>query len=98
MNKQDYRDVAVLILVSVGWLAATLFLFLYPSPINFATWAGFGATVGGVYHFLCVSDDKRIDAGNVVAVLPTMIDGAATDGRDWLHHTSYSGDKDAGAA
>lgn len=97
-NPQDYRDFAVLVLVTMGWVAATLFLFIHPSATNFATWAGFGATVGGVYHFLCVNDDKRVDAGNVAAVLPNMVEGAAAETRDWLNHTTYPGDKDAGAA
>ena len=81
MNKQDYRDYFVLAVVTAGWLAATVFLFHYPSSVNFATWAGLVATVGGIYHYLCVSDDKRMDAGNVTAVLPT--EGLASELRDW---------------
>jgi hypothetical protein len=81
MAEQDYRDYFVLGVVSVGWLAATVFLFLYPSSVNFATWAGLVATIGGIYHYLCVSDDKRVDAGNVAAVLPT--EGLASEFRDW---------------
>jgi hypothetical protein len=54
---------------------------MYPSSVNFATWAGFEATLYGAYHWLCVSDDKRVDAGNVVAVLPT--EGLASEFRDW---------------
>jgi hypothetical protein len=81
MAEQDYRDYFVLGVVSVGWLAATVFLFLYPSSVNFATWAGLVATIGGIYHYLCVSDDKRVDAGNVAAVLPT--EGLSAEFRDW---------------
>ncbi len=81
MNKQDYRDYFVLAVVTAGWLAATVFLFRYPSSVNFATWAGLVATVGGIYHYLCVSDDKRMDAGNMTAVLPT--EGLASELRDW---------------
>lgn len=81
MADQDYRDYFVLGVVTAGWLAATVFLFRYPSTVNFATWAGLVATVGGIYHYLCVNDDKRTDAGNVAAVLPT--EGLASEMRDW---------------
>jgi hypothetical protein len=81
MNKQDYRDYFVLGIVTAGWLAATVFLFLYHSSVNFATWAGLVATIGGVFHWLCVSDDKRVDCGNVKAELPT--EGLASEMRDW---------------
>ena len=81
MNKQDYRDFFILGVVCVIMLEATVFLFLYPSSVNFATWSGLVATVGGVFHWLCVSDDKRVDAGNVVAVLPA--EGLASELRNW---------------
>ena len=81
MNKQDYRDFFVLGIVAAGWAASTVFLFLYPSSVNFATWAGLVATIGGVFHWLCVSDDKRVDAGNVIAMLPT--EGLASELRSW---------------
>lgn len=81
MANQDYRDYFVLGAVSFSGLAACAFLFLYPSSVNFATWAGFEATLYGAYHWLCVSDDKRMDAGNVAAVLPT--EGLSTEFRDW---------------
>ena len=81
MNKQDYRDYFVLGIVTAGWAAATVFLFRHPSSVNFATWAGLVATLGGMYHWLCVSDDKRVDAGNVTAVLPT--EGLSAEFRDW---------------
>jgi hypothetical protein len=85
MNKQDYRDYFVLGIVTAGWVAATVFLFWYPSSVNFATWAGLVATIGGVYHWLCVNDDKRVDAGNVAAVLPSegLTDVAGNLQREW---------------
>ena len=90
MNKQDYRDTFVLMMVSGGWVAATVFLFLYPTQMNFATWAALVATVGGIYHYLCVSDDKREDAGNVVGVVPCAGDivtevpeGLSAELRSW---------------
>ena len=85
MNKQDYRDYFVLGAVSVSGVAATVFLFMYPSSVNFATWAGFEATLYGAYHWLCVSDDKRMDAGNVGAKLPEsgLTDVIANETREW---------------
>lgn len=81
MNKQDYRDYFVLAAVTGSGVLACLFLFMYPSSVNFATWAGFEATLYGAFHWICVSDDKRVDAGNVTAVLPT--EGLASEFRDW---------------
>ena len=85
MVKQDYRDYFVLAAVTLGWTVATLFLFLHASSVNFATWAGLVATIVGAYHWLCVSDDKRVDAGNVAAVLPTegLTDVVGNLQRDW---------------
>ena len=80
-NQRDARDWVVMGLVTGGWVAGTVFLYLFPSSVNFATWSGLTATICGVYHFLSVSDDKRVDAGNVTAVLPT--EGLAAEFRDW---------------
>jgi hypothetical protein len=90
VNKQDYRDYFVLGAVTVSGLLACAFLFMYPSSVNFATWSGFEATLFGTYHWLTVSDDKRVDAGNVAAVLPT--EGLASEFRDW------TGGHDAGTS
>ena len=90
MNEQDYRDYFVLGAVSVSGVAATVFLFMYPSSVNFATWAGFEATLYGAYHWLCIKDDKRVDAGNVAAVLPT--EGLTSEiSRDWSTREEYAG-------
>jgi hypothetical protein len=89
VNKQDCRDWVILGLVTGGWAAATLFLFTHPAPMNFATWSGVVATICGVYHFLTVSDDKRADAGNVLAVIPAMVAGAAD--RNWQTEERYAG-------
>jgi hypothetical protein len=83
-NRPDKRDTVVMVMVCCGWVAATVFLFMYPQSINFATWAGLVATIGGVFHWLCISDDKRVDAGNVSAVLPNFPEeGTASENRDW---------------
>lgn len=88
-NKQDIRDWVVMALVTLICLAATIFLFAYPAPMNFATWSGVVATICGVYHFLTVSDDKRSDAGNVAAVIPSMVEGAATADRNWTQEEHF---------
>lgn len=84
-NKQDFRDYFVLGAVTVSGVIACVFLFMNPSSVNFATWSGFESVLYGAYHWLCVSDDKRVDAGNVTAVLPTegLTDVIANASRDW---------------
>lgn len=57
----DLRDWLVMGLVTIAWVAATVFLFKYHTEMDFATWATFSATITGVYHFLCVHDDKVPD-------------------------------------
>jgi hypothetical protein len=81
MNKQDYRDWAVLVLVSLGWLVGTAVLVTHYSTVAFGIWGSFSAVIVGAYHFLCVDDDKRVDAGNVQMVLPT--EGLSAEFRDW---------------
>lgn len=49
-------------LVTVMWCAGTVFLFKHPEIMNFATWAGLGATMTGVFHWLTVRDAKQPDA------------------------------------
>jgi hypothetical protein len=80
-NQKDARDWVIMALVTLGWIAATVFLFTHPATVNFATWSGLTATICGVYHYLCVDDDKRVDAGNVTAALPT--EGLEGEIRDW---------------
>lgn len=63
-NLRDYRDHVVMTLVSCAWVAATVYLFMFHSDVNFATWCGFSATICGVYHWLTIRDDKQPDACN----------------------------------
>ena len=60
--KYDCRDIVVMGIVTLAWGAATVFLFKHPDVANFATWAGFAATITGVYHWTCYLDSKRPDA------------------------------------
>ena len=58
----DARDWFVMGLVAVAWTAATVFLFLHHSDMNFVTWAGVCTTMTGVYHWITVRDQKVSDA------------------------------------
>lgn len=84
-NPRDFRDRVVLVMTCSGWVAATVFLFQNPASVNFATWSGLVATIGGIFHWICVYDDKRVDAGNVAAVLPAegLTDVIANEQREW---------------
>jgi hypothetical protein len=44
------------------FVASTVFLFKYPTGMNFATWATVATASGSIYHTLCIRDDKRPDA------------------------------------
>lgn len=57
-----FVDKFIIAKVSLMWTVATVYLFMHPSEASFATWATFGATVAGVYHFLTIKDDKTADA------------------------------------
>lgn len=61
-NLRDIRDHIVMVIVTVVLVFATVFLVRHPTDANFMTWAGLVATIVGVYHFLCIFDDKRPDA------------------------------------
>lgn len=61
----DARDWFVMILVAAIWIAGTVFLFLHHSqPAIFATWCGLCTTMGGLYHWLTLRDQKVPDAGD----------------------------------
>lgn len=84
-NKQDYRDYVVLGFVSGIISAATVFLFMYPSAQDFGIWSGVVSATYGAYHWLCVSDDKRTDAGNVSGALPSGLSGELfKEPHNWL--------------
>lgn len=62
MGEMQIRDWFVLAHVNIGWAAATVFLFLYPTSGNFMTWAGVSTTIVGVYHWITMRDQKIPDA------------------------------------
>jgi len=83
MNKHACRDWFVMLAITAGWVAATVFLFMYPSSTTFGIWASLVATIVGAYHWICVSDDKRVDAGNVVPQFDLGEIAKAAEKRDW---------------
>jgi hypothetical protein len=54
-------DWFVMILVAAIWVAATVWIFLHASAEAFGMWCGLAATLGGVYHWLTIRDDKLKD-------------------------------------
>ena len=61
---KDLRDIWVVLAVSAAWVFSTIYLFRHPSDMNFATWAALCTTVTGVYHWICMKDDKIPDHGD----------------------------------
>lgn len=55
-------DWFVMLLFAAAWVVATVWLFKYPSVPAFGIWAGMLATMGSVYHWLVVRDQKLPDA------------------------------------
>ena len=58
----ELKDWFVVILVAAVWIAATIFVFLHPDSVNFATWATVTSVMTGFYHYMMVRDSKVPDA------------------------------------
>jgi hypothetical protein len=58
----DVRDWFILFHLNAAGVAATVFLFKHPEPMNFATYAGLLGTLVGCYHFFILKDSKTADA------------------------------------
>jgi hypothetical protein len=52
----DIRDWFTGIVIAAAWAAATVYLFIFHSDINFATYAGLCATMTGFYHWVISRD------------------------------------------
>jgi len=61
MKVNDCRDWFIMGACTFFWLCGTVYLFLHPAVPVFATWAGLVTTMGGIYHFITVHDDKVQD-------------------------------------
>lgn len=60
--ERDFRDVAVLTLISGGFLASWIYVFLHPSDAAFGVCVGGTGAWGCIFHGLTVHDDKVPDA------------------------------------
>lgn len=58
----DVRDYITMTIFTLAFVAATVYLFVYHSIEVFAAWCGLVGTMGGIYHYLCIRDDKIKDA------------------------------------
>jgi hypothetical protein len=58
----DFRDVAVLVLISAGFLASWFYVFMHPSDMAYATCVGGTGAWGCIFHWLTVRDQKIPDA------------------------------------
>jgi hypothetical protein len=58
----EVRDWIVIVLMADIQLAATVFIFLHPDTLNFATWATLAGTLTGAYHWIVTRDQKIPDA------------------------------------
>jgi hypothetical protein len=58
----DLRDWFVIVCLTMLVFAATVYLFLHPSDVNFGTWGAILGTGLGGYHWLVLWDSKRPDA------------------------------------
>lgn len=59
----DGKDLFIICLITAGWLASTVFLFLHPAEGNFATWGVWSAAVTAAYRWIDYKDSKVPDAG-----------------------------------
>lgn len=62
MQLNDNRDWFIMGTISAAWTAATVYMFVHPSPATFCAWCGLCATMTGAYHYLNVRDQKEADA------------------------------------
>lgn len=58
----DFRDWFVLLHTNAAGIAATVFVFKHPDPLNFVTWATMLGTIVTFYHLFVIKDAKTPDA------------------------------------
>lgn len=49
-------------LITLGWGAATVYLYQHPSDVNYATWGTITATIICAYRWIDYKDSKIPDA------------------------------------
>jgi uncharacterized membrane protein len=58
----DVRDWVVIGLMAAIQVAATVFIFMHPDAVNFATWATIVGGLTTAYHWMVIRDSKEKDA------------------------------------
>jgi uncharacterized membrane protein len=58
----DVRDWVVIGLMAAIQVAATVFIFMHPDAVNFATWATIVGGLTTAYHWMVIQDSKEKDA------------------------------------
>jgi hypothetical protein len=58
----DVRDWVVIGLMAGIQVSATVFLFKFPTAMNFGTWATVCGGLVSAYHWLVIRDSKEKDA------------------------------------
>lgn len=61
-NDLRARDWFVIILIALVVVAGTVYLYRHPSDVNFGVWCSFITTIGSIYHWLVLHDQKVPDA------------------------------------
>lgn len=61
--KCDLKDYFVMALITCGWGVSSVFLWIHPTDMNFATWGTFSAVVIAAYRWIDYKDSKVPDAG-----------------------------------
>ena len=60
----NLKDYFVMAIITLGWVAGTVFLFEHAETMNFATWATFAGAVISAYRWIDYKDSKVPDAGD----------------------------------
>lgn len=68
VNRLDARDWYAMVHIGGVLVAATVFLFKHPDVFN--QWCVFVGTVGGIFHWLVIRDQKVPDADSSAPQTP----------------------------
>jgi hypothetical protein len=60
--ERDFTDVAVLTLISAGFLASWMYVFMHPGDTAYVACVGGTGAWGCVFHWLTIRDQKVPDA------------------------------------
>jgi hypothetical protein len=60
--RPDYRDYLTVFLVTGGFIASWVYVFMHPSPEAFGICIGGVGAFSSLFHLIAVRDDKTPDA------------------------------------